>query len=311
MKEPVHIKYLVTNEKDVLWGLTIHTVGHQEIEPGMPYPPVNHPSRYLFSPHRGRVLDEYQLVYISRGKGTFVSAGHAPTEVVAGNMFLLFPGEWHNYRPDPDTGWAEYWIGFKGINIDNRIDNEFFSPRAPIFNVGMRQEVVGHYQQAIRVATEQRFGYQPMLAGIVNYLLGCVYSYHKISSLDDEQTTKQINAAKVFILENMEGEIDFEQLASRLHMSYSWFRRTFKKYTGFSPSAYATELKIQKIKELLTHTALRRNEIAFRMGFDNPDYFCSLFKKKTGMSPLEYRRFTQGHSFEPPTDEGDEPEEET
>jgi len=52
-------------------------------------------------------------------------------------MFILFPDEWHIYHPDRRTGWQEFWIGFSGINIDNRVEGNFFKKQKPIFAVGI------------------------------------------------------------------------------------------------------------------------------------------------------------------------------
>lgn len=113
METSAHIKYLLANEQDNRWGVVVTTTGYQIIEPQTSYPPSNHPVRYLFSVEKGRLLNEYQLIYISRGDGQFVSASHKETSFEGGGKFiLLFPGEWHSYRPSPKTGWHEYWIGF-------------------------------------------------------------------------------------------------------------------------------------------------------------------------------------------------------
>jgi len=294
MSDFIHIKYLISNEQDVLWGLTINSVGYQHIEKNAPYPPVNHPSRYLFSTERGRVLEEYQLLYIVQGKGNFVSTEQKRTELKEGNMFLLFPGEWHNYKPEENTGWDEYWIGFSGINIDNRIQNGFFSKQKPIFTVGIREEIVKLYKEAIGVAQEQTTGYQQMLAGIVNHLLGFAYYQDKQTSFENLDVTNQINKAKIIMSESFQTGVTPEEVAVRLNMSYSWFRRVFKKYTGFGPSQYILELKIQKSKDLLMSTTMTSQEIAFESGFDSADYFCTAFKKKMGLSPIRYRIFTHG-----------------
>lgn len=294
MRDSLHVRYLITSGQDTRWGLTINTVGYQNVGPGEHYPPQNHPTRYLFYMERGRVLDEYQLLYLVRGKGRFVSGNCRDTEIVEGRMFMLFPGEWHSYHPDPATGWDEYWIGFKGENIDNRIAHGFFSRANPVFNVGLHEEIVSLYKTAIATARDQYPGFQQMLAGIVNQLLGYAYSYDKRSSLEETWTVQQINKAKVIILEDLSVKISPEEIAGRLNMSYSLFRRVFKQYTGFSPSQYILELRMQKSKELLTNTDLSSREIAFRTGFENPDYFCTMFKKRTGMNPIRYREFTQG-----------------
>ena len=91
--DSLHLKYLVINPNDLLWGMAVNSVGFQEIGPGMPYPPSNHPSRYLFSAEKGRVLNEYQLLYITKGKGYFTSTSLVhKLPVKKGNILLLFPG---------------------------------------------------------------------------------------------------------------------------------------------------------------------------------------------------------------------------
>lgn len=208
-------------------------------------------------------------------------------------MFLLFPGEWHNYMPDKQTGWDEYWIGFKGINIDNRIDHGFFSKQKAIFSIGLNNEIVELYRQAIQHAIEQKSGFQQILAGIVNHLLGLAYSIDKNYAFEGSESRNQIDKAKVIILENYK-EIKPKEIAEKLNMSYSNFRKIFKEYTGFAPSQYIQELKIQKSKELLTNTMVPVKEIAYLMGFENQEYFFTAFKKKTQTTPVEYRKFTQG-----------------
>lgn len=296
----IHIKYLIANEQDALWGLTISSVGFQHIEKDSPYPPVNHPSRYFFSTENGRVLDEYQLLYISRGKGSFVSTEQKRTDVKEGTMFLLFPGEWHSYKPDAETGWDEYWIGFGGKNIDNRIENGFFSKQKPIFSVGIREEIVQLYKEAIANAQDQTAGFQQMLAGIVNHLLGYAYSQDKHTSFENLDVSNQINKAKILMAENFRSGYSPEMISEQVHMSYSWFRRVFKQYTGFAPSQYILELKIQKSKDMLANTLKTSQEVAFESGFDSADYFCTAFKKRVGMSPIQYRT-KKGLKLEPET----------
>lgn len=292
MKEAIHIKYLIANEQDALWGLIVNSVGFQNIEAHTPYPPQNHPTRYLFSPQEGRLLDEFQLIYISRGKGFFTSKSCEETEIKAGDFFLLFPGEWHNYRPSQDTGWDEYWIGFSGINMDNRVQNNFFNKAGPIFDAGLSDEIVSMYKHAIEVAKAQETGFQQMLAGIVNYLLGLTYAKNRLNTFENLQVN-QINKAKIIMLDFYMNDIKLENVARQVNMSYSWFRRVFRQYTGFSPSQYLQELRLQKSKELLTNTSKPIKEIAYDVGFENADYFCTAFRKKTNSTPLQYRDFTR------------------
>ena len=125
-------KYLAINPSDQAWGLAINSVGRQTIAENEVYPPQEHPTRYLFNTKSGRILNEYQLLYITKGKGSFSSEPSGLCQIKEGCMFLLFPGERHTYMPDKSTGWNEYWIGFNGAIMDERVRNGFFSKESPV-----------------------------------------------------------------------------------------------------------------------------------------------------------------------------------
>ncbi|MEG1004838.1 MAG: AraC family transcriptional regulator [Bacteroides sp.] len=69
----IEFKYLIVNEMDRRFGLWVNTVGLQAIFPNSPYPFKDHSSGYFFNADKGRVLREYQLVYITKGCGLFSS----------------------------------------------------------------------------------------------------------------------------------------------------------------------------------------------------------------------------------------------
>ena len=289
MNKDINIKYLIANEQDRQWGLTVSTVGYQQIGPHSEYPPKNHPEEYRFSTLKGRVLDEYVLLYIAHGSGLFSSSIKENIELKAGTMVLLLPGEWHNYKPDYMTGWDEYWIGFKGRHIDEHVIFAFFDIQKTTFNIGYNPEVVRLFKNAINIATEQSAGYQQILSGIANLLLGITYSLNKSSTSDRKKVTQQINKAKIIMYENYQTNITPEDIAKKIYMSYSWFRYLFKKHTGLSAHRYIQELRVQKSKELLVSTTLTCQEVAYKVGYENPLSFGIVFKKHTGLSPNKYR----------------------
>lgn len=295
MNDAIHLKYLMVSPEDLLWGLAVNSVGYQEVGPGESYPPGDHPSRYLFSEEKGRILDEYQLLYITKGQGAFRSASLPhPVPVRSGSMFLLFPGEWHSYRPDKETGWKEYWIGFKGSQMDAWVRDGFFYKEEPVWNVGIRSEIVSLYQSAIDTAKEQEALFQQSLGGIVAHLVSLARFYRRNEAFSE--VASQMNRAKILIADQFR-TITPESLAQQLNMGYSNFRRIFKEYTGFSPAKYIQEVRMNKVKEAITHTANPIKQIAYEMGFENEDYFFTAFRRVTGLTPVQYRELTQGKSL--------------
>ncbi len=296
MKTQTRRKYIMTNLSDQKWGLYINSVGNQVISESEAYPPQNHPTRYLFNTTNGRVLDEYQLLYITRGKGIFASESSGRHVVNEGDLFLLFPGEWHSYCPDPSTGWNEYWIGINGDIIDQWVEKGFFSKESPIFKVGLNEDIISLYKRAIIIAEAQEACFQQALSGIACNLLGMAVYLSKNRSFIGSDVAAQINKAKITIHENI-STIRPEDLAKMMCMSYSRFRKTFKEYTGFAPSQFIQEVKIKTAKEMLTNTFMSVKEIAYELGFENKDYFFTVFRKLTGMTPIHYRKHTQGESL--------------
>lgn len=288
------INYTVISDEDELWGMTVTTVGHQIIEEGQVYPPANHPTGYYFDPVKGRVLNEYQLLYITNGNGLFTFGNDKQNCFISeGKMFFLMPGVWHSYKPLPNAGWNEYWIGFRGPIIDKIVEEGFFLNRPPVFTIGLNERIVDLYHKAIEIANEERAGYQQALSGIVMHILGLMYYRDKTRDFQDEELIRKMKKAKVIMRESVYKNISPEQIALELNISYSGFRRAFREFTGTSPLKYIIELKMNEAKRLLSTTFLTVKEIAYKLNFDNPDYFPVFFKKRTGLTPVEYRNSTE------------------
>lgn len=82
-----------------------------------------------------------------------------------------------------------------------------------------------------------------------------IFSISKNKEFEKDNVAEKMEQAKIIMNENVCKEIDPEELAEKLNISYSWFRKTFKKYTGYSPAKYFQELKLRKAKQMLINTS--------------------------------------------------------
>jgi len=284
-----NLNYVVANQLDELWGLFATTIGYQSFKSNLNYPPKQHPTSYWFNPKNGRVLQEYQLLYITSGEGIFESANCKSTKIVAGDVIFLFPGEWHNYQPSKSKGWDEYWIGFKGDFINTLFKNNFINKKNPIINIGFNEQIITLYKQGIEIASFQKTAYQHLLAGIISHLIATICYIEKNNAFRDKEIITLIEKARLMMRANSEKNIRPHEIAISLNISYSWFRRIFKQYTGFSPAQYQMEIKMQHSKDLLSSSTMSIKEISFALNFLSASYFVTFFKSKTGMSPSDYR----------------------
>lgn len=283
----IRFHYLIANKADEEYGCTVSVVGSQTISPDEDYPSKEHPPGYLFDPERGRILQEYQLLYIVKGRGEFANQTTS-YDIVKGTLVLLRPGVWHSYKPSKNEGWTEYFIGFSGEIADKAIE-KLFAEDEQIFNVGLKQEMVDLYQRAIEVAAEDRPSAQQLLCGIVMHLLGNL-SYIAHSAITADRMDQIIEQAKAIMQEKASQNIDLDILAEQLNVSYSWFRKVFREYTGYPPAKYFMLVKLRRAQYLLVNTQESIKEIAFSLGFKSPEHFYTTFKRVMGSTPSIYRK---------------------
>lgn len=91
----------------------------------------------------------------------------------------------------------------------------------------------------------------------------------------------------------MQEDISLEQLAQNLNYSTAYLSRLIKKETGSTFSELLQELRIQKAKDLLRKSEVKINSVAVQTGYSDISYFISVFKKKTGVTPNEYRSLSK------------------
>ncbi|MBP3565321.1 MAG: AraC family transcriptional regulator [Alistipes sp.] len=283
----IRFHYLIANKADEEYGCTVSVVGSQTISPDEDYPSKEHPPGYLFDPERGRILQEYQLLYIVKGRGEFANQTTS-YDIVKGTLVLLRPGVWHSYKPSKNEGWTEYFIGFSGEMADKAIE-KLFAEDEQIFNIGLKQEMVDLYQRAIEVAAEDRPSAQQLLCGIVMHLLGNL-SYIAHSAITADRMDQIIEQAKAIMQEKASQNIDLDMLAEQLNVSYSWFRKVFREYTGYPPAKYFMLVKLRRAQYLLVNTQESIKEIAFSLGFKSPEHFYTTFKRVMGLTPSIYRK---------------------
>ncbi len=94
-----------------------------------------------------------------------------------------------------------------------------------------------------------------------------------------------------YIEENYDRSLDLEDVAAYFHLNKCYFCSVLKKELGKTFSQLVNERRIERSKELLEEGRLSTLEIALTVGFNNQNYFNMTFKKITGMTPLQYRRY--------------------
>jgi AraC-like DNA-binding protein len=113
------------------------------------------------------------------------------------------------------------------------------------------------------------------------------------SSLSEENTDQEERMAYLLaenIILGMDEPWTVEKLAASGEITSAKLKSIFKKFLGQPAAAFRISVRMQKAKQLLLDNRVNIQEISMRVGYSSPGQFASMFKRKTGCSPSEFRK---------------------
>ena len=272
------------------FGVYITGAGMEVTNPGEPYPHAYHSSDYFFTWKNGRALPdwEYQLLYIRSGKGIIEFERGRGMPVQGGSVIVLHPGEWHRYRPDPETGWSEAYIGIGGELLNHMIAEPFFRHPPTIIHLQpdgrFDRELVSLVDEIQQDSAERPYSLAMKTMALIASLAERPTNLHRKSAHNTI-----IRRANLHIAHHLGEVVDFPALAKKCGMGYSLFRKCFYAYNGMAPLEYQIALRMRRAMHLLTSSDMPIAKIAEETGFRSPAYFSKTFRKHTNTSPMQFR----------------------
>ncbi len=112
---------------------------------------------------------------------------------------------------------------------------------------------------------------------------------------NQEILEEQLKPVFDFMNENYSKEITLEQLSKTVDLSPQYICRIFKKCTNMRPFEFITRKRIEEAKKLVLKAEMPINEISKAVGYSDCSYFCAVFKKQVGMSPISFRNHTKAN----------------
>lgn len=284
-----YFRYFPVADEATVWGVQVTAAGYTEIVPGAEYPPARHPSDHDLNWATGRRLAALQIVMIVKGAGTFESAETGSRRLFGGSAFLVVPQVWHRYRPDPETGWTESWVELRGPLIE-RLLGEGVIEAARAVRARTTDSALQESLEAIHaMARTAGAGFDPCLSARGIGALATWAAGGPVPAPAGGLTQKIIQAEQ-FLAEHHAEAVNVEELAERLGVAYSHFRRAFRRHTGYAPWSYVIHLRLARAKRLLRTGDAKLDEISRTLGFNSPFHFSAAFKQAFNQSPSAWRK---------------------
>ena len=235
--------------------------------------------------------DVYLIHIVYSGSGTLCVNGEL-YQLSAGNAFLLYPHTLAWYEADLKDPWSYFWLACRGIDADSFLSDAGFSPAKPVRIVHNVQDLL---QYINKILDKKEFSLEHQLSRVayLHLFFANLIRDKESDEVKGLRQTKKLrglsNFVREYIDEHYGEDLSIQFLAEKMGVHRAHLFNSFKMDTGYSPKEYLLYVRMQNAKSMLRRTKRSVAEVAFQVGYHDPLSFSKIFRKKIGMSPLQYR----------------------
>lgn len=239
--------------------------------------------------HINYTPQEYHGLLVLSGKGIYKDTEGREISIESGDFIQRFPNKTHSTIVTTDD-WSELYLSI-GHNVFNSLAEIYvFSPDKPVLTPGHDFELI---QQMLDFHERLDKANRIELPLLMNEAISII---SKATYLDriNRTTTDEMNILAMsikYIEENITNRISVEDVALYVNMGYEKFRKLFTKQYRISPGNYILNRRINAAQKLLSAGNLSVKEISVELGYPDSYTFSKQFKKLTGHTPSEFKRF--------------------
>ncbi|MDR0831796.1 MAG: AraC family transcriptional regulator [Bacillales bacterium] len=229
------------------------------------------------------------LHFVLRGEGVLI-VDDISYPIKAGAIFILPSSGKHTYYPNPNNPWEYIWVEMFGYSASLLADkvslnrsNHVIYPKN--FNIYIKEllKLINHkyHEDNNQLA---------VLAGIMK-IFSILYGEIGINVNPNENSNPMVTKIVEYVNNNFtKPELTVNQISNTFFISEEYLSRLFKKETKITLSKYIIETRLQKALSLLNTSNFSISQIATIVGYKNPLYFSTEFKKRFKCSPLMFRK---------------------
>lgn len=246
----------------------------------------------------------YTVHFVFDGCGIFHIAAKEHL-LKKGDVFIIYPGEAHDYSNYNQSSLGLLWIELSGSNCKELFsyllsNNQYVFKNVSTEKAGLQLiDILEYITIGLRedckeedrlernnIYTSPEINKYELSSKVYTFIM---YLLDLMTGIPQKNTPALIVKALSYIDENFTGQIQIRDIADNLHISHTYLTRLFQKNVGVTPIKYMNMKRIEYACYLLQNTDLSCEAISDKTGIYDNAYFHKMFKSVKGMTPVQYK----------------------
>jgi AraC-like DNA-binding protein len=223
--------------------------------------------------------------YVLTGQG-HIQLGSGSFLAKAGDSFILPANQLHDYSPALKDTWSFLWFNVRGPLILQLLDAYRLSAGGLYEGCSIERLL----RKGIALVGSKDGSAVSMHHKISGIILEIMLELSEALKSTNIPISPEVLSIKHYLDQNIEESVTMDQLSEAHSITPRHINRLFKKELGTTPYNYLLDKKIELAKNLLANTNIPVSSIAGKLKFADAYYFSNMFKRKTGLSPRQYRK---------------------
>ncbi len=226
--------------------------------------------------------------YVMSGKGTLIS-GEKTFNITAGQMFYTDPSVVTYYEADGDDPWEYKWVAFNGVRAINIVQRTLFENSNPVFDCPDGAGAVMHLDNIFESFNSKLTPNLLSVGHLYLFLSWLTQNFPQKSATTEESISEQrfFNILR-HIQQCYTKRVKIGEIADTLNYDRSYIYKIFMKNLNMPPSEYIEGLRMKLACDLIRSKEFNLHEIASKVGYDNYNWFFTVFKRRFNVSPNEF-----------------------
>lgn len=232
-------------------------------------------------------FNSFLIGYTYSGQG-FLKYEGKEYHLSEGDGFYINCMDYHYYQAESDV-W-DIAILHLGGPLMYYHHKQYMQYQSAVFHESISGNTQGFLEEALGLYSQPVPNRDWQVSTCFDNLLNHLLKLQASNAAQESSLPENLQYLIKYMDSNFDQPLSLDFLSDFAGISKYYLSREFKKYTGFSPNNYLISLRINRAKILLKNTTLPAVKIAHEVGIHDLNNFTNLFKKKTGMTPIQYRK---------------------